>query len=135
MSRALVFALALAAGCQQSAPQGAPAPAPAEPAHAQPAPGPTLTRPPPEPLTQEELDLIAADPAALTPELRRKRAFALRKKILQDPDSPSARQLEALRGQVERGEIVPQLPARAAPLPAGHPASSIPEPEPHAPAP
>ncbi len=64
------------------------------------------------PLTQEELDLIAADPAALTPELRRKRAFALRRKILQNPDSPTARQLEALRLAFERGELQPQLPDR-----------------------
>ena len=62
------------------------------------------------PLTQEELDLLAADPATLTPELRRKRAFALRRKILQNPDSPTARQLEALRLATERGEIKPQLP-------------------------
>lgn len=62
------------------------------------------------PLTQEELDLLAADPATLTPELRRKRAFALRRKILQNPDSPTARQLEALRIAYEKGELQPQLP-------------------------
>ncbi len=68
-------------------------------------------RPAPEPpLTQEELDLIAADPATLTPELRRKRGYALRRKILQNPDSPQARNLEALRLATERGEIKPQLP-------------------------
>jgi len=64
------------------------------------------------PLTQEELDLIAADPATLTPELRRARAFALRKKIMQNPDSPAARNLEEIRLSVERGEIVPQIPDR-----------------------
>lgn len=62
------------------------------------------------PLTQEELDLLAADPATLTPELRRKRAYALRRKILQNPDSPTARQLEALRIAYEKGELQPQLP-------------------------
>ncbi len=68
-------------------------------------------RPAPEPpLTQEELDLLAADPATLTPELRRKRGYALRRKILQNPDSPQARSLEALRLATERGEIKPQLP-------------------------
>jgi len=68
-------------------------------------------RPAPEPpLTQEELDLIAADPATLSPELRRKRGYAVRRKILQDPDSPAARQLEALRLATQRGEIKPQLP-------------------------
>jgi hypothetical protein len=63
------------------------------------------------PLTQEELDLLALDPANLTPEMRRKRAFAVRRKILQNPDSPAARQLEALRLAAERGEINPQLPS------------------------
>ena len=68
-------------------------------------------RPAPEPpLTQEELDLLAADPATLTPELRRKRGYAVRRKIMQNPDSPTARQLEALRLATERGEITPQLP-------------------------
>ncbi|MBK7826099.1 hypothetical protein [Nannocystis sp.] len=62
------------------------------------------------PLTQEEIDLIAADPATLTPDMRRQRAFALRRKILQNPDSPTARQLEALRLAYERGELQPQLP-------------------------
>lgn len=68
-------------------------------------------RPAPEPpLTQEELDLLALDPATLTPEMRRKRAHAVRRQILQNPDSPAARQLEALRLAAERGEIKPQLP-------------------------
>ncbi len=65
------------------------------------------------PLTQEETDLIAADPATLSPEMRRKRAYALRRKILQNPDSPAARQLEALRIAAEKGELNPQLPDRA----------------------
>lgn len=62
------------------------------------------------PLTQEELDLIAADPKTMTPEQRRARAFALRRKILQNPDSPAAKQLEALRLAYERGELQQQLP-------------------------
>lgn len=71
-------------------------------------------RPAPEPpLTQEELDLLAADPATLTPELRRKRGYAVRRKIMQNPDSPTARQLEALRLATERGEITPQLPNKS----------------------
>lgn len=71
-------------------------------------------RPAPEPpLTQEELDLLAADPATLTLEMRRKRGYALRRKILQNPDSPTARQLEALRLATERGEITPQLPNKS----------------------
>jgi len=64
------------------------------------------------PLTPEELDLIAADPATLSPEMRRKRGYALRRKILQNPDSPSARQLEALRISAENGELQPHLPDR-----------------------
>ncbi len=62
---------------------------------------------PAEPLTQEELDLIAADSKTLTPELRRKRAYALRKKIMQNPDSPAARTLIDLQKAIERGEIQP----------------------------
>jgi hypothetical protein len=62
------------------------------------------------PLTQEEIDLIAADPKTLSPEMRRARAFAVRRKILQNPDSPAARQLEALRLAYERGELQKQLP-------------------------
>jgi len=63
------------------------------------------------PLTQEEKDLIAADPKDLTPELRRKRAYAIRKKIMQNPDSPQARTLEDLRRATLAGELeVPGLP-------------------------
>ena len=63
--------------------------------------------------TQEEIDLIATDPDTLTPEMRRQRGYALRRKILQNPDSPTARQLEALRLATERGEITPQLPNKS----------------------
>ncbi|MCB9569381.1 MAG: hypothetical protein H6710_19560 [Myxococcales bacterium] len=103
------------------------------------APAAKASPPKAEPLTQEELDLIAANPADLTPELRRKRAFALRKKIMQNPDSPTARALEETREAVERGDLVPQLPPRnglqlEARLP-GHPPSSIPDPDAPPPAP
>ena len=81
----------------------------AEPTKAAPATD-ASKRPPEPPLTQEELDLIAADPATLTPERRRDRAFALRRKIMQNPDSPAARQLEEIRQGVESGAIKPQLP-------------------------
>ncbi|MHC4990916.1 MAG: hypothetical protein ACYTGC_08035 [Planctomycetota bacterium] len=57
------------------------------------------------PLSQEEKDLIAADPKDLTPEQRRKRAYALRKKIMQNPDSPTARTLEELRRAALDGEL------------------------------
>jgi hypothetical protein len=57
-------------------------------------------------LTPEELALIEADPKDLSPEENRKRGYALRKKILQNPDSPAAQALEeakqaALAGQLE----------------------------------
>jgi hypothetical protein len=92
------------------------------------------------PLTQEEIDLIEADPATLSPEMRRKRSFALRRKILQNPDSPTARQLEALRIAYERGELQPQLPDKkpdgGLTLHARNPGNSSPDtPEKAAPAP
>ncbi|MGB1016632.1 MAG: hypothetical protein ACPG4T_21015 [Nannocystaceae bacterium] len=63
------------------------------------------------PLTQEEKDLIAAEPKDLSREDRIKRGYALRKKIMQKPDSPAAQQLEELRRLHEAGEIDIQLPA------------------------
>ena len=102
-------------------------PTPAQPVTAQPdgktaaktgapkAVTPLADIPPPAkepPLTQEEIDLIAADPATLSPEMRRKRAFARRRQILQNPDSPAARQLEALRLAHESGEMQAQMPDR-----------------------
>lgn len=120
--RALALALCGLFAC--SAPDPAPLPSapvaaqPVTPPAARPDDGkvsllPAINSPAPAkepPLTQEELDLLAADPATLTPELRRKRAFALRRKILQNPDSPTARQLEALRLAYEKGDLQPQLP-------------------------
>jgi hypothetical protein len=68
------------------------------------------------PLTQEEIDLIAADPKELTKEMRVKQAYARRRKTLQNPDSPLSRQLEALRLAHQRGELPPpQLPSHSAP--------------------
>lgn len=57
-------------------------------------------------LTPEEVDLLARDPKTLGPDENRKRAFALRKKIMQNPDSDAAKALEdareaAMAGQVE----------------------------------
>ncbi len=63
-----------------------------------------------DPLTQEELDLIAADPKTLSREDRVKRGYALRKKIMQNPDSPMARQLEEMGRRYEAGELDGQLP-------------------------
>ncbi len=103
-------------------------PAKTEPAKTEPAKA-TTDKPKPAPLTAEELELIDADPAKLTPELRRKRAFALRKKIMQNPDSEAAKALEDIRRQVESGEITPQIPGKGLTVqaPAGHPPSTIPE--------
>jgi len=73
-------------------------------------------RPPPRPerkspdvptLSEEDKQLIAADPTTLTPEQRRKRAYALRRKIMQNPDSPAARTLEDLAKAAREGTIDP----------------------------
>lgn len=79
----------------------------------------STARAPEPPLTQEELDLIAADPATLTPEKRRARAFALRRKCLQNPEGACARQLEEVRSAVESGALVPQLPEQTTPTKSG----------------
>ena len=63
------------------------------------------TKPPA--LSEEDQRLIAMDPAELTPELRRKRAYAMRRKAMQDPDSPLARTLDDLQKASKNGEIDP----------------------------
>jgi uncharacterized protein YciW len=60
----------------------------------------------PNALTPEEEALIAADVTTLSPEDRRKRGYALRKKIMQNPDSEAAKALEEARKAAEAGEIV-----------------------------
>lgn len=91
----------------EAAKAAAPAPAPApEPAAAE-----APRREPP--LTPEEIELIESDPKTLTPELNRKRAHALRRKIMQTPDSPQAKQLEQIRRDVESGALVPQVVPKA----------------------
>jgi hypothetical protein len=64
----------------------------------------------PKALTAEEQALIDADPATLTPEHRRARAYALRKKIMQNPDSEAAKALEEARQAALAGEI--ELPGQ-----------------------
>lgn len=124
MSRLLIAALVAAAcgpspapvlaGKSEAAPATAPAAPPvtapaAPPAEAAaPASDPPVKREPP--LTPEEIALIETDPATLTPEMRVQRAHALRRKILQNPDSPQAKQLEELRRLTETGVVVPTLP-------------------------
>ena len=100
---ALALALGLATACtaQPAAPEkveptveaAAVEVAPAQAAPATPA------------LTEEELALIAADPKDLTPELRRKRAYARRKQIMQNPDSPTARALSDLAEAHQAGDL------------------------------
>lgn len=69
----------------------------------------------PKALTAEEEALIAAEPSTLTPEQRRKRGYALRKKIMQNPDSEAAKALEEARKAAEAGEIeMPGQPAKPA---------------------
>jgi hypothetical protein len=59
----------------------------------------------PKALTPEEQALLDADPATLTPEQNRKRGYALRKKIMQNPNSEAAKALEEARKAVESGEL------------------------------
>ncbi|MCA9651435.1 MAG: hypothetical protein H6712_20030 [Myxococcales bacterium] len=115
----LAVAASLLAGCsvsadaprpaaQQAQPEPASAEAPvavAEPAKAEPLRTTKPSDTPAGPLTEEELALIAADPADLTVEQRRQRAYARRKQIMQNPDSPTARALKDLAEAHQNGEI------------------------------
>jgi hypothetical protein len=67
--------------------------------------------PKPKPLSEEDKRLIAADPKDLTPEMRRKRAYALRRKAMQNPNSPLARTLNDLQKAYQDGEIDPNRKA------------------------
>jgi hypothetical protein len=105
MIRALALAITVVCACTcEPAPPSAPPPAkaPVEQAPVEQAPDAKV----PE-LSEEDLRLIAADPKTLTPEERRKRGFALRRKIMQNPDSPTAKMLEDLRRAAENGELPP----------------------------
>lgn len=61
----------------------------------------------PNALTEEDKRLIAADPKTLSPEENRKRAYALRKQVMQNPDSANAAALEDARKAALAGEIDP----------------------------
>jgi hypothetical protein len=61
-------------------------------------------------LSAEEIDLIARDPKTLGPDQNRKRAHALRKKIMQNPDSDAAKALEEARQSALAGQI--ELPGQ-----------------------
>jgi hypothetical protein len=104
-SSQIAIALLLSAGMGCSSP---PAPSHEDrtpPSPAEPAPAEPEARPAPPALSAEDLALIEADPATLTPEQRRARAYALRRKVMQDPDSPAARTLEDLRRAHEEGVL------------------------------
>ena len=63
-------------------------------------------------LTDEEKALLEKDPKDLSPDENRKRAQALRKKILQNPDSEAAKALEEARQAALAGQLDAQLPGK-----------------------
>jgi hypothetical protein len=80
-------------------------------------------------LTDEDKRLIAADPKSLTPEERRERAYALRRKVMQNPDSPTARALRDMEEAVRNGEVQPQVGKKQYPtlsLPGAKPTGGTP---------
>lgn len=97
--------IAALAGCSKP-PQPEPSTAKAE-AKADDGAAPKTAEATPAPLSEEDKRLIAADPKALTPEMRRKRAFALRRQAMQNPDSPLARTLTDLEKAYDEGELDP----------------------------
>lgn len=64
-------------------------------------------KPTTEPLTAEEQRLIAADPKTLSPEEMRLRGHALRKKIMMNPESDSAKALQDARAAALAGTVDP----------------------------
>jgi len=100
----LVTALAALGACSQP-PQ--PQPAAKARAAAQAEPAPEAEAPKVAPLSEEDERLIAADPKDLTPEMRRKRAYALRRQAMQNPDSPLARTLTDLEKAYQDGQLDP----------------------------
>ncbi len=107
--RILVTSLALLGACSKP-PE--PQPSQADKATAAAAPAPDAdakaqAAPAPKPLSEADKRLIAMDPAELTPDMRRKRAYALRRKAMQNPDSAVARTLNDLEDAYHRGELEP----------------------------
>jgi len=131
--RIIVFGLTLLAACSETPPpRGATnADAKVEPATPVPETEAKTDAPAIQPLSAEDERLIAADPKTLTPEDRRKRAYAMRRKIMQNPDSETAKMLEDLRRAADNGELQPpgkdgtmQFSTRT--TPGGPPAGSSP---------
>jgi hypothetical protein len=79
-----------------------------KPVAAEPEPTPSPTATGSTELSAEELELIEADPKTLTTEQNRKRGYALRKRVMQDPDSPQAKALEDARAAALSGELTPE---------------------------
>jgi hypothetical protein len=98
----LPLGLTLGSGGCVEAPQRS---AEANPAKSEQAPAKPELEANPNELSAEELELIAADPTDLSPEQNRKRAYALRKKVMQNPDSPQAQALEEARAAALSGEL------------------------------
>ena len=108
MRSILVTVVAALGACSQPPPpQPAAGATPAATAEPGPDPAPTAEAPKPAPLSAEDERLIAADPKDLTPEMRRKRAYALRRKAMQNTDSPLARTLTDLEKAYQHGQIDP----------------------------
>jgi hypothetical protein len=103
--RVLLVAMLAVVGCTKP-PQPERKPAETKPASAD-AETKAAEAPKPPPLSEEDKRLIALDPKELTPELRRKRAYALRRKAMQDPNSPLARTLTDLQKAAENGDLQP----------------------------
>ncbi|HLT40688.1 MAG TPA: hypothetical protein VK034_30640 [Enhygromyxa sp.] len=105
----LAALLVLPLACVDAPPERSAEAKPEQPA-TEPAPAPVEAKAPSGSLelSAEELELIDADPRALSPEQNRKRAYALRKKVLQNPDSPQAQALEEARAAALGGELTPE---------------------------
>lgn len=94
-------------GCSKAPP--APAPESRSDANSAPASLETKSAVPKTPrvpeLTREDLELLGKDPSELTREERIKRAYARRRQIMQDPDSPAARALQDLSEAARSGTL------------------------------
>ena len=113
MRSAAIVGLVVVVGCMES-PVATPVQAsPQVQAEATPAAAPEQSKTAPEAapaipeLSEEDKRLIAADPKTLSPEDLRKRGYAMRRKIMQNPDSPAARTLKDMEEAVRNGEIQP----------------------------
>lgn len=108
-SLSLAALLVLPLACVDAPDRSAEAQQATEKAEVAPAPAPEQK---PQPgsleLSAEELELLDADPKTLSPEQNRKRAYALRKKIMANPESPQAKALEEARAAALGGELTPE---------------------------